>query len=190
MGQEPSRARLLGMAAPSHEPRITVRPMAERDIDSVSAVRVSGWRHAYAGLMPQEYLDGLSAPDNAARQRTRFADPASTATDLVAEDGDGRIVGWACFGPARADGLPSGEGELYALYARPDLIGTGIGRTLMAEVLLRTDLWPALRLWVVEGNALARRFYERAGFAPDGAVSCDEAGGAPVREVRYHRRRG
>lgn len=177
-------------AASSPELRITVRPMAEPDIDPVSAVRVSGWRYAYAGLMPQEYLDGLSAPEVAASQRTRFTDPASTATDLVAEDGTGRVVGWACFGPARADGLGAGEGELFALYARPDLIGAGVGRALMTEVLLRTASWPGLRLWVVEGNALARRFYERAGFAPDGAVTTDDVGGSPVREVRYHRPRG
>ena len=45
-----------------------------------------------------------------------------------------------------------------------------------------------LHLWVVEGNARARRFYEREGWAPDGAAKEDEFGGQVVREVRYRRR--
>ncbi|MFD3720722.1 GNAT family N-acetyltransferase [Streptomyces sp. NPDC058674] len=176
--------------AHSDGPRIGIRAMAEQDIDAVSALRLAGWRYAYAGLMPQAHLDAMDAREDAARQRARFADAASASTDLVAEDADGAVVGWACFGCGPATEHTDGAGELYALYARPDLIGTGIGRALMAEVLRRTGSWPALRLWVVEGNARARRFYERAGFTPDGAVSSSDVDGVPVPEVRYHRPAG
>ncbi|MEU3063376.1 GNAT family N-acetyltransferase [Streptomyces subrutilus] len=171
-------------------PPVAVRAMTGADIDAVAAVRVGGWRRAYAGLMPQERLDALDAAADAARHRARFADASSRSTDLVARDADGDVVGWACFGPVRDAGLARGEAELYALYVRPDLIGTGVGRALMAEVLRRCADRPALRLWVVEGNVLGRRFYERAGFVPDGAVSCEEMAGAVVREVRYRRAGG
>jgi RimJ/RimL family protein N-acetyltransferase len=41
-------------------------------------------------------------------------------------------------------------------------------------------------LWVLRDNTRARRFYERAGFAPDGATDVlDRLGG--VTEVRYRR---
>lgn len=160
--------------------------MAEPDIEAVSAVRIRGWQHAYAGLMPHSYLDGLDIAADAVRRREYFADTSSGMTNLVAEATDGAVVGWACFGPSKDKDLPRGEGELYALYARPDLIGSGIGRALMDEVLSRAA-YSGIRLWVLEGNDRARRFYERAGFSPDGAACSDDVAGSPVPEVRYHR---
>jgi RimJ/RimL family protein N-acetyltransferase len=44
----------------------------------------------------------------------------------------------------------------------------------------------SVRLWVLRDNSRARRFYERAGFAPDGAShTLDGLGG--VTEIRYRR---
>ncbi|MDG9701444.1 GNAT family N-acetyltransferase [Streptomyces sp. DH37] len=170
---------------------VRVREAAEADLEAVAALRVRGWRHAYRGLMPREYLEGLDAAAYAARRREDFAATRGTVTDLVAVDGDGRVAGWAAFGPYRGDGGEGGGcgGELYALYAEPERIGTGIGRTLLDEVVRRSVARrvPRLLLWVVEGNVRARRFYEAAGFAPDGAEESSDAGGAPVAEVRYVR---
>ncbi|WP_308282370.1 GNAT family N-acetyltransferase [Streptomyces lichenis] len=132
---------------------------------------------------------------------------------LVAEQA-GEIVGWACLGPYRhpdtpapatADGASGpaggqvvprglhggpGDGEVYALYADPQRLGTGIGRALMDEVVALTSAagHPALRLWVLASNALGRRFYEKAGFAQDGAEEPWHIGGATLTELRYTRR--
>lgn len=59
----------------------------------------------------------------------------------------------------------------------------------MAEILARSaaDGFPDLSLWVLKENAPARRFYERAGFAPDGAEEPFQVGGVLVPEVRYVR---
>ncbi|WP_430787700.1 hypothetical protein [Actinoplanes sp. G11-F43] len=46
---------------------------------------------------------------------------------------------------------------------------------------------PAAILWVLESNARARRFYEAAGWVPDGAVKVDSSRGFPMREVRCRR---
>lgn len=41
-------------------------------------------------------------------------------------------------------------------------------------------------LWVLTGNARARRCYERAGWSADGAARVEElAAGVPIDEVRY-----
>ncbi|MFB4195814.1 hypothetical protein [Streptomyces carpaticus] len=40
---------------------------------------------------------------------------------------------------------------------------------------------------MLRGNLRARRFYERAGFVPDGAVRSEEIDGADVPEVRCAR---
>jgi RimJ/RimL family protein N-acetyltransferase len=42
-------------------------------------------------------------------------------------------------------------------------------------------------LWVLDSNARARRFYEAAGFRPDGAVKVDDSHGFVLRELRYRR---
>jgi ribosomal protein S18 acetylase RimI-like enzyme len=42
-------------------------------------------------------------------------------------------------------------------------------------------------LWVLDTNARARRFYDAAGFRPDGAEKTDDSRGFPVTEIRYRR---
>lgn len=40
-------------------------------------------------------------------------------------------------------------------------------------------------LWVLESNARARRFYERAGWRPDGGTKIESRGEIELHEVRY-----
>jgi GNAT superfamily N-acetyltransferase len=168
---------------------VTVRAMTEAEIEDVAAIRVGGWQTAYAGILPQSYLDAMTVEADAERRRKRFAESDGSVTDLVAVDDRGRVVGWACAGPVRGGGAPTTTGELYALYVRPGLTGSGIGRTLIeaahAHALARG--YDLLQLWVLDGNTGARRFYERAGYAPDGAVEVYDYDGVTVPEVRYRR---
>jgi GNAT superfamily N-acetyltransferase len=162
--------------------------MTEADIDAVAAVRVRGWQAAYAGIVPQPYLDAMSAEEDAARRREYFARSDGRAENLVAVDGTG-VIGWASHGPYRGEDARTGNGELYAIYVRPELIGTGAGRALMDAVLERAAGrgFARLRLWVLEKNARARRFYERAGFTPDGVEQDEDYYGTALAEVRYVR---
>ncbi|MFG3258519.1 GNAT family N-acetyltransferase [Streptomyces sp. NPDC048172] len=168
-----------------------VRDMTEADIDSVSTLRVRGWQFAYAGLIPQPVLDALSPEEDAARRREHLAEDGSPPVpSLIIEDG-GETIGWASWGPYRTDESPSsnGDAELYALYVRPDRIGTGAGRALMTAVLdaATASGAPRILLWVLRDNARARRFYEVAGFTTDGEEAGFEIDGTTVPEVRYVR---
>ena len=61
----------------------------------------------------------------------------------------------------------------------------------MDQVLTKVRVagYACITLWVLEANARARRFYQRAGFAPDGARHVlDDLGG--VTEIRYRRALG
>ncbi|MFF8565149.1 GNAT family N-acetyltransferase [Streptomyces albidoflavus] len=171
-----------------------VREMAVGDAAAVSAVRVAGWRAAYAGVIPGAYLDAMSVERDAARREERFAAGwAAGLCDLVAVGADGQVVGWACCGPRDTPGAGAGaglgEGELYALYVRPELLGRGVGRALLGAVHDEAAArgWGALVLWVVEANARARRFYEAAAYRADGGAQSAEYAGVAVREVRYRR---
>ncbi|MFI2671346.1 N-acetyltransferase family protein [Streptomyces albidoflavus] len=170
-----------------------VREMAVGDAAAVSAVRVAGWRAAYAGVIPGAYLDAMSVARDAALREERFAaGRAAGLCDLVAVGADGQVVGWACCGPRDTPGDGPGAGEVYALYVRPGLLGRGVGRALLDAVHdeAATRGWGALVLWVIEANARARRFYEAAGYRADGGAQSEEYDGVAVREVRYRRAAG
>ncbi|MCT6778982.1 GNAT family N-acetyltransferase [Streptomyces sp. CS7] len=169
-------------------PGTTIRDMRIDDCEAVATIRVRGWQHAYRGLLPQPYLDRMDIAEETGQRRRYFEERGETV-NVVAERPDGTVTGWACVGPHRAEdhGLPGCE--LYAIYVLPEQIGSGTGRALLAELTDRaTDAGHAdMALWVLRDNGPARRFYERAGFRPDGGEDTFLAGGALVTEVRYVR---
>ncbi|MGW5474751.1 N-acetyltransferase family protein [Streptomyces chartreusis] len=168
--------------------RIRIRPMTPADCDRVAEIRIGGWRSAYRGLIPQSYLDALDVARDAERRRGYFSQGDGSVLDLVAER-DGEIVGWACHGPYRDGEARTEDVELYAIYVDPGRYGTGIGHALLQESVRRCTAagHPRMLLWVLKGNARARRFYERAGFHADGAEEPFEVDGVEVPEVRYAR---
>ncbi|MEU7062533.1 GNAT family N-acetyltransferase [Streptomyces sp. NPDC046161] len=170
---------------------VEVREMCEADVDAVSAVRVRGWQSAYAGIVPQAYLDAMTVEDDARRRRAWFTDPLRKSTELVALDADGTdgaLVGWISCGPYRGS-AEARTGEVYAHYVRPDRIGSGVGRALLGAVHARMEArrFEALALWVLAGNRQARRFYERSGYRADGAAQEDDYGDVSLTELRYRR---
>ena len=103
---------------------------------------------------------------------------------------DGAPAGFADCGPSRDDDSDQDTvGEVMAIYLNPDAWGMGLGRVLMAAALdhLAQAGYAEVTLWVLDTNVRAQRFYEAAGFAPDGAVKVDDSRGFPLRELRYRR---
>lgn len=150
---------------------LELRTATPADALAVETVRVETWRAAYAGLVPQDFLDGLVVD----AQRRAEAIASGTATTLLAIDPD--PVAMAAHGPDR-DGLPGQE--LYALYVLPRAWRSGVGSRVLAAC------GDVRSLWVLEGNARARAFYGRHGFVADGATKVLDLG-APVTELRMVR---
>ena len=159
-----------------------IRPAGQEDALAIETIRVQGWQAAYRHVFPAAELDAL--PIDPERWRSRIAVPPPGWTTIVCED-DGTIVGFASTGPSRDE---DDLGELYAIYVHPDAWSTGAGRALMAaaENALAAEFGAAL-LWVLEDNPRARRFYERAGWAPDGVRKAEERFGVRAPEVRYRK---
>ncbi|MEU9957982.1 GNAT family N-acetyltransferase [Streptomyces sp. NPDC050982] len=178
----------LRSPSPALPPALHVREMALADCPRVAEIRVRGWQTAYKGMMPQAYLDGLDPAEDVGRLRARFEQAGQGVVSLVAE-WDGDVVGWACHGPYRDGEVRTEEAELYAIYVDPDRLARGVGRALLRESLARCTAagHGRMLLWVLQENASARRFYEKAGFAPDGAEEPFEVEGVEVPEVRYAR---
>jgi ribosomal protein S18 acetylase RimI-like enzyme len=161
---------------------VNIRLATAADALAIETVRVQGWRTAYRHVFPPAELDAL--PIDAERWRPRLRVPPLGWTTMVCEDG-GRVVGFSSVGPSRDD---DALGELYAIYVAPQAWSTGAGRALLAagEEQLASEYHAAL-LWVLEDNPRARRFYERAGWAPDGARKAEERFGVRAPEVRYRK---
>lgn len=142
---------------------IQVREMTVADCEAVAVIRVRGWRYAYAGLLPQAYLDAMSVTEETALRRERLAEGAGLVVNLVAERG-GRVAGWGCYGPGRDADADAGTAELYAIYVRPESLSTGVGRALMDALTSRAaeDDYTSMLLWVLARNERARHFYAKA----------------------------
>lgn len=167
---------------------VVVRAGRRADAAALARVFVASWRAAYRGLMPDAALGALTVADARARWKAVFR--AADRTVLVAESG-GRIRGVAAFGPCHDPGFaPEETAELYGLYVHPRAWGRGLGKALCGRAVaeLRARPYRELVLWVLEGNARARRFYQRLGFALDPGPGRPFTGfGVSLPQVRYRR---
>ena len=182
-----------------------VRAARPDDAEAIADAHVRGWLTTYRGLVPDEFLDGLSlerratywrdtiAAEAAVQARDRSMDDAAEAearavarTWVVEETG--QVRGFAATGAIRdqPDGIEA-AGEVFAIYLVPEARGRGLGRALFARVVddLHARGFHPIVLWVFEANTGARRFYEAAGFEPDGARQPIELGGTSLDEIRY-----
>lgn len=70
------------------------------------------------------------------------------------------------------------------LYVHPELVGQGIGKTLLTQAKSKT---PKLELWCFEDNLRARTFYEAQGFKLVRTTDGDNDEGLPDRLYRWVR---
>ncbi len=164
-----------------------IRKATVDDAAGIAAVHVASWQGAYRGQLPDEFLDAMAVEPRTRIWQQYLAADGQAA--FVAEDDGGRIVAFVHTMPARDDDADAATGEVTSIYASPSAWGTGAGRELMTAAVdhLRSAGYRTATLWVLDTNTRARRFYELAGFAPDGTTKDDVVAGAPVREVRYRR---
>lgn len=171
---------------------LNVRSANVTDAAGIAAVHVASWQQAYAGLIPQHYLDSLSVQDRTQTwEQVLSQPPVPGVVTLVAEQ-DRRIIGFASIGPSRDDDAEPNTQELRGIYLHPDHWGAGHGHTLHAQALSRwrstgSTATAEATLWVLAGNKRARRFYEQHGWIADGAEKTDWRGDIRLDEVRYRR---
>jgi GNAT superfamily N-acetyltransferase len=163
-----------------------VRPARSQDAEAIASAHVRSWQAAYRGIVPDAMLDSLSIDRRASWWRGELTEMAPPTACWVAER-SGRVVGFASIGAARHDSASPGVGELFAIYLEPEAWSLGLGRALMDEARagLRGSGFRAAILWVLADNTRGRRFYERAGWRPDGATMDWETSGTTLLEVRY-----
>lgn len=169
---------------------VLVRRATVDDARALAVVHVRAWQAAYRGAMPDAYLDALSVSDRTAWWReTLGADPGPSQPTTFVGLAGAEIGGFVVVGPCSDETVADRASQLWALNLDPPRWGTGLADALIGEGTehLQALGRPEAVLWVVESNARARRFYERHGWAPDGARTTADLGGFEVEEVRYRR---
>ena len=157
-------------------------PAGPGDAAGLARVHVRSWRETYPGLLPADYLQRMSVPLYARRWRHQLTRARQGELVLVAEGPDG-LIGY-CAGAFDAAASPCAE--VFTLYLLRSAQGFGLGRRLM-ETTARAFAGQgaeSLALWVLSGNARARRFYLHMGGAPAAERPVRGWGGG-LSEVRY-----
>lgn len=131
----------------------------EEEMDGKGYVHWKSWQETYAGLMPQEFVEAVTL-----EQAVSWAH--SWPENTLVLKTDGRVIGFSCFGDS-----PDLDqaGEVFAIYLLADCQGQGLGLVLMEDTMEELAHKPQVILWVLKGNEKAIRFYQRYGFAFDGA---------------------
>ena len=165
---------------------ISIRQATAQDAESLAALEVTSWRVAYRGLMPDTFLDGLSAAEKAMGLRRNLQKHGLSGRKrvLVARHED-EVLGFVRFGAEEGAQI----GTLYLLYVRADVWGCGVGTALMQAAMVgfvELGVREAV-LWVLRDNQRARRFYERGGWRPDGQTARADYGGIDLKALCYRR---
>ena len=153
------------------------------DVGAVARIFASSWRSAYTGLVPQAEIDRRNEAAREGQFRLSLTQPDHGFCLALR---DGQPCGVYIIGPSRDEDL-SGWGEVKSFYTLEAVWGTGVAQAMMDHALtsLTRQGYSRVFLWVLADNRRARRFYEAAGFSPDGKA---QEAYPTVPEVRYVRR--
>lgn len=146
---------------------------------AVRKIYEESWKHAYKGIVPQSFLDGIteeSCGGNLDKEGVYC---------LVAEE-DGKLIGTSSYCKSRFEEY-AGLGEIISIYFLPEYTGKGYGKKLLSAAVERLSEmgFRDVFLWVLEENHIARAFYERCGFFTSGEKMTSEIGGKVLTELQY-----
>jgi GNAT superfamily N-acetyltransferase len=165
----------------------SVREATLTDAEEVAAIGARSWRDGFRGLLGEGAMPAELAwnPDAV---RSRIESEGPQGNDLLLAERDGSACGFILLGPSRDGDARAGAGEIWALFVDPSAWRSGVGSRLVVAALARlaergfTDA----TVWTLAESERNLAFYERLGFALDGATQARGAlGHAP--EVRLRR---
>lgn len=162
-----------------------IRQARPDDAAGITRVHVATWRTTYQGIIPDDYLENISAEQWQERWLRDLREPGDRQFAYVAENEEnGEIAGFIWGGPERhAD--PVYQGEVYTIYILKEYQRRGLGQLLL-QALVRSFLSvgiSSMLLLVMDANP-GRRFYEAQG-AQRLRSSTFEVSGTVVEESAY-----
>ena len=166
----------------THKPVIEIRQATDDDIPAIAHIINEAWKTAYAGIIPQEYLDTIREEKKQNSLREGLVRVPHMRYFLLCEDGT--PVGAASLHRARNDDLPDAA-EFSFFYFLPGVWRRGYGAKLLTFLKRESARAGFLRIycWVLEENHRAVSFYESQGLLRDGTRQTETIV-IPLEEVR------
>ena len=140
-----------------------IRPATERDGGALTAL---AWRLTAFTLPAWRKPEHIAKAD--AREMLEAIGSGAANNEVFVAERDGTIAG--CLHMVETiDFFGLKHGHISVIAVTPEAEGSGVGRALMehAEVWTKRRGCSLLTLNVFAANERARRFYERAGYAPE-----------------------
>lgn len=164
---------------------LRIREAHVSDAEGIAKVHVYTWQSAYLGLIPDSFLQGLNVRRGTTNWTRNIETPLPQSHTLVAVI-SGEIVGFVGVGANREKELTN-QGEIYAIYVKPEIQGRGIGAALMREGIqaLKREGFVNAALWVLDGNLRTRAWYEARGWKSFGRSKLDQRGDLVLKEIEY-----
>jgi GNAT superfamily N-acetyltransferase len=163
---------------------LQLRPAGFNDFTAISQVHAESWKHAYRGILSDDYLDNDVDADRLKYWIGKRDHPPAGQQVVVAEI-DNTIIGFNCFYLDENKEFGSFIDNLHVL---PPYQKTGAGRQLMktsALVMEQSAKSRKLYLWVFEANQNARAFYEKVGGTCYEIVDKGHEDGSVAKVCRY-----
>lgn len=163
----------------------TIRAADLNDVTAIAQINNKAWRHAYAGIFPNEILDKISL-DSAIKGWSKLL-KCKDRTILVLEIGK-TVYGFIRYGQ-RKDAKTKTSAEIFQFYLDPQVMGMGFGAQLLQKVErnLRSHGIKTIIVKVVEKNRRARLFFEKFGFIQIGSAIKDTSVMSITTKVVFYR---
>lgn len=162
---------------------IIIRLAVFADAPDMANIHARSWEAAYKDIIPTEYIKGKNSARAARWERILSAENKTHYIIL----NDNTAVGMMTIGAPQYEnvetkndiGIDDSFWELHNIYLHPDYYHRGIGTTALDFAMnkAREAGKTNMLLWVFEENKNAVKFYEKCGFAADGAskvCNCDK----------------
>lgn len=143
--------------------QVSLRRATAADAPAIAQVRIDSWRATYRGMIPDAYLDGMKLEESVALW-TKVLGAGSDKICVFVAESAGEVIGFAS-GMLLSEPKFGLDAELSSIYLKQDCQRSGLGRRLVQEVAQVCGERGAsgLLVWVIAGNAGARKFYEALG---------------------------
>ena len=160
---------------------VSLRLARPADAAAMTVMQRASWLAAYGEVLGADMLAQLAVTDHLQIWRHRLAEPGPVPM-LVCQDDV--VIGLLYWQPSLEEGLMTAR--IRALYLHPDFWRQGIGTMLIkhAARTLKEQKHGAICLWVLDGNARAKSFYEKMGGQKIGNKMI-EIGPSKLKEVCY-----
>jgi len=146
------------------------RQATSNDIHVITHIHTESWRHAYRGIITDDFLDNELHEDHLAIWKKRLTDQPKNLYVLIAQEnqvqGNSDQSSAAGFISVFGADHPQWGSLIYNLHVMPTMHGRGIGKELMRRsAVWMMEHYPlvSVQLEVFAGNRPAQGFYERLG---------------------------